>query len=243
MANVELIPFANDTEMARAAAAAWLDAVAAANARATRYAVALSGGRGARVFFAAAATLGAARPIPPARVQFFWADERCVPPHDAESNFRLANEFLFSPLKTPESQIHRIRGEMAPEAAARAAEAELRGIVACDANGQPLLDLILLGLGEDGHVASLFPNEPEVVRSSPAIYRAVTNAPKPPPNRVTLGYPAMAAAREVWVLVSGAGKAAALRNSLDPAGQTPLARVIQSRTRTRIFLDRPLEAS
>ena len=92
-------------------------------------------------------------------------------------------------------------------------------------------------MGEDGHVASLFPGEPNVLISDKAIYRAVKNSPKPPLNRVTLGYAAIAAARQVWVLVSGAGKEAALRESLDVNGCTPLARVTKFRTQTRIFSD------
>ena len=99
----------------------------------------------------------------------------------------------------------------------------------------PVLDLVLLGMGEDGHVASLFPGEPETVMASKEVYRAVTNSPKPPPNRVTLGYPAIAAAQHVWVLVSGAGKERALRESLEPSGRTPLARVLRLRRQTTLF--------
>ena len=98
-----------------------------------------------------------------------------------------------------------------------------------------MLDLVFLGLGEDGHVASLFPEETEADRASHAIYRPVI-ATKPPPRRITLGYPAIAAAREVWVLASGAGKEDALRKSL--AGrETSLERVIGLRAHTRIFTD------
>jgi 6-phosphogluconolactonase len=82
----------------------------------------------------------------------------------------------------------------------------------------------------------LFPGEPEVVRSSKAVYRAVM-ATKPPPRRITLGYRAIGAARQVWVLASGAGKATALRESLAPSGQTPLARVLQFRPNTRVYSD------
>ena len=121
-----------------------------------------------------------------ANVQFFWADERCVPPDDTESNFRLANELLFAPLKISESQIHRIRGELPPETAAAQAAAELRRFASSNANGQPVLDLIFLGMGEDGHVASLFPDEMEIAGSDKAVYRAVNNSPKPPPNRITI---------------------------------------------------------
>ena len=91
-------------------------------------------------------------------------------------------------------------------------------------------------MGEDGHVASLFPGEPEGVSGNPAVFRSVT-AVKPPPKRLTLGYPALAAASQVWVLASGSGKEGALRNSLSPNGSTPLARVIKLRSQTRILTD------
>ena len=100
-----------------------------------------------------------------------------------------------------------------------------------------MLDLIFLGMGEDGHVASLFPGESESARTNPAVYRAIRNSPKPPPTRVTLGYPAIAAAREVWVLASGGGKEAALRESLKPDGQTPLSRVLQTHPKPKVFTD------
>jgi len=95
---------------------------------------------------------------------------------------------------------------------------------------------VFLGMGEEGHVASLFPGEPEEIAASPAVYRPVT-VPKPPPRRITLGYPAIRAARQVWVLAAGPGKAPALRQSLDPAGNTPLARVLKERRHTCILTD------
>ncbi len=104
-------------------------------------------------------------------------------------------------------------------------------------NVQPVLDIVFLGMGEDGHVASLFPDEPEAARLNPAIYRAISNSPKPPPNRVTLGYDAIAAAKNVWVLASGAGKEAVLRESLSPEGKTPLARVLKMCAAAKVFTD------
>jgi 6-phosphogluconolactonase len=244
MKNFELISFATDDELARAVADRWLDEIETANRAGQARCVALSGGRIARKLFASVVELATVRnfgdgdtPSLPANVHFFWADERCVPPDDAESNFRLANELLFAPLKISEGQIHRIRGELPPEAAAAQATSELLRFAPSNAGGQPVLDLIFLGMGEDGHVASLFPGESEAASSDCAVYRAVKNSPKPPPNRVTLGYSAIAAARKVWVLVSGAGKKAALRASLDLNGCTPLARVTKFRTQTGIFSD------
>src|SRR5437867_3971498 len=165
--------------------------------------VALSGGRIARRFFAAAANSGKARRGAFHSVQFFWSDERCVPPTEPESNFALAQELMLGPLGIETSQIHRVRGEQPPEVAATEASAELGRSAPRGKEDQAMLDLIFLGMGEDGHVASLFPGEPEEVMNSNAVYRAVVAA-KPPAHRISLGYPAIAAARQVWVLASGA---------------------------------------
>ena len=100
---------------------------------------------------------------------------------------------------------------------------------------QPVLDLIFLGMGEDGHVASLFPDAPAEVVNHPGPFLFIDNSPKPPPRRISLSYAAMVAARQVWVLISGVGKEKALRESLVFSGKTPLARVIQLRHNTRIF--------
>jgi 6-phosphogluconolactonase len=276
--NFELISFANADELARAAASAWLDEIESANRAGKTHCVALSGGRITQKFFAATVEQAEARkigdggtPFLPANVHFFWADERCVPPTDPESNFKLASELLFTPLKIPASQIHRIRGEDSPDEAAALAAAEIlriiptaspsprrgegRGEEAVVSNSKPLsptlsplgrgegvyslpvLDLIFLGMGEDGHVASLFPGAPPEIVNCASPFLAIENSPKPPPRRVSLSYAAIAAARQVWALVSGAGKAAALRESLRPGGRTPLARVIQARPRTKIFSD------
>jgi 6-phosphogluconolactonase len=231
--NFELISFANANELSSRAASAWLDEIESANHAGKIHCVALSGGRITQKFFASTVEQAKARNISFERVHFFWADERCVPPTDPESNFKLAVELLFAPLKISENQIHRLRGEISPTEAVRIAETEIRQI-APDKNGQPILDLIFLGMGEDGHIASLFPGKTEGTNPN-EIFCAVRNSPKPPPNRISLSYAAIAAAKQVWVLASGAGKEAALRNSLDFSGKTPLARVIQSRQNTRIF--------
>ena len=231
-----MVSFANDAELAAAAAREWLREVEAPRRGGGLYCVALSGGRIARRFFAAAASQAQAQRSALSGVHFFWSDERCVPPTDPESNFALARELLLAPLGVPERQIHRVRGEEAPELAAGAAETELCGIAPRDAEGQPVLDVVFLGLGEDGHVASLFPGESEEAMSSKAVYRPVVAA-KPPPRRITIGYRAIGAARRVWVLASGTGKEKALDQSLAAGGQTPLARVLKLRAHTRIFTD------
>ena len=244
MKKLKLISFATADELARTVASAWLDEIEAAKRAGKRHCVALSGGRIARKFFAAVVEQAKARkigdggtPSLPSNVHFFWTDERCVPPDDPESNFCPAKKLLFEPLKIGDAQIHRIHGEDSPEAAATAASTEITQIAPLNEAGQPILNIIFLGMGEDGHVASLFPGEPDVLISDRAIYRAVKNSPKPPPNRVTLGYAVIAVAKQVWVLVTGTGKEAALRESLLSKGRTPLARVTQFKTRTKIFSD------
>jgi 6-phosphogluconolactonase len=237
MKNFELISFANADELAARAASVWLDEIAAANHAAKPHCVALSGGRIALKFFTSVVEQTKAREISLGLVHFFWADERCVPPDDAESNFRAAYELLFAPLRINDAQIHRIHGEDSPEIAAQKATMDISHVAPRNSDGQPILDLIFLGMGEDGHVASLFPNEIEGTIPGNSIFRAIKNSPKPPPNRVTLNYAAIAAAKNVWVLASGAGKEMALRESLYSGGRTPLAQVIQSRPQTTIFSD------
>lgn len=258
MDQAQLICFPTDAALAAAVADAWIGVVVRTQAVVGRHLVALSGGRVAKKFFPAAVQRMAGQGGSFAGVEFFWADERCVPADDLESNYLLADELLFKPGRVQRSSIHRIRGELDAEAAAKLATSELqsvykggpppslrppsprlieRGQGDRDHRQMPVLDLVLLGLGEDGHVASLFPADAEAGGDLDSVFRAVRNSPKPPPNRVTLGHGAIAAAREVWVLASGKGKEAALRESLSPISQTPLGRIIKNRATTLIFMD------
>jgi 6-phosphogluconolactonase len=235
--NHELISFRTPDELAAAAAKAWLDEIELANRMDASHDVALSGGRITQKFLASFVEQSKSRKISFDAVNFFWADERCLPPTDTESNFKIANDILFVPLKIGEKQIHRLRGEDEPKNAAKQAEAEIRSVVGANAHGQPVLDLIFLGLGEDGHVASLAPNEPETMDMDKAVYRAIDNFSKPPPHRLTLGYQTIAAARKVWMLASGKAKEEPLRESLSPNGKTPFARVLKLRDQTKILTD------
>jgi 6-phosphogluconolactonase len=235
--NYELVPFRTADELAAAAAKAWLDEIVRANRVTASHDVALSGGRITQKFLAAVVEQATSQKISLSQVNFFWADERCVPPTDAQSNFKLVNEGLFGPLKIAPDNIHRLRGEDGPEAGAKNAEAEIRQVVGANAHGQPVLDLIFLGLGEDGHVASLAPDEPAAMDLDKAVYRGVRNFAKPPPERITIGYQTIAAARQVWMLASGTGKEQAFRESLAPNGKTSFARVLRLRSQTKVFTD------
>lgn len=232
----DLLRFPDAHSLAHAAAERWLGKATAAAGQASPFSVALCGGRTAGRFFAAVAALPAAARELSGRVHFFWGDERCVPPDHPESNFGLAQRILLGPLGIAPDRIHRLRGEQPPDLAAQTGEAEARRFLPASAHGQPVFDLVLLGMGEDGHVASLFPDAPAEVADSQAVYLPVVG-PKPPVQRITLGYGPLAAARDVWVLASGLGKEAALRESLQPQGRTPLARVLRSRRETLVITD------
>jgi 6-phosphogluconolactonase len=237
----KLLGFVSPAELAKESARQWLEELRERSGKTNGppYSVALSGGRITKDFFQELVTQVRGNSGSFGRafdgVHFFWADERCVPPTDPESNYAMARELLFEPLKIPEAQIHRLRGERPePEALREAVSAICK--VAPMSNGQPVLDMIFLGMGENGHIASLFPEESEQEMNNPAIYRAVTTV-KPPPRRMTLGYSAIAAAREVWVLISGKGKEESLKLSLPPAATTPLGRVMSLREQTTIYTD------
>ncbi|MBI5772320.1 MAG: 6-phosphogluconolactonase [Verrucomicrobia bacterium] len=236
MGNFEITRCLSPRELADTVAQRWLEELAARTNASANYTAALSGGRIAKDFFSAVAEQAARRSELFRGVHFFWADERCVPPDHNESNFASAQLLLFTPLGIPPVQIHRVRGEVEPERAAEEAATELRRFATTTRDGQPVLDMVFLGMGEDGHVASLFPGEPPECLTDARVYRAVT-AGKPPPRRITLGYPVLAAAQKVWVLASGAGKEEALRQSLLPDGATPLANVLRARQSTVIFSD------
>lgn len=232
MAN-QIHSFATDAELAHTAARALLDWATARSGQSAT--VALAGGRITGNFYDA--IVAQANPAERAAVRsldYVWGDERCVPPDSTDSNFRLAHDRLFAPLSIPEARQHRTRGELPPVEAAAQVTAALTQLATKFTGGHPQLDLVLLGMGEDGHVASLFPNAPAEVLESRAICLPVIG-PKPPPQRISLSYPMLHAAAEVWVLVAGAGKLAPLREALGGACSFGLGKVLAGRKVTKIF--------
>lgn len=245
-----LCHFAGPAALADGAARRWLDLLRAragspggrgsaepsASLPERPFCVALSGGRIAGTFYdALVGQTGAANSLWRG-VEFFFADERWVPLDDPESNYRLAREHLFDPLDIPTAHRHALAGGPDREFTAAQSQAELLQRAPLSVRGQPILDLVVLGMGEDGHVASLFPGASAGVVESRKVFLPV-NGPKPPPERLTLTYSVLADAREVWVLISGAGKQDALRESMKRDGTTPLSRVLRSREHTVLFTD------
>ena len=175
----------------------------------------LAGGNTPRFVYERLAS-GEAGPIPWERVRLFWGDERFVPHDHPASNYRLARESLLERLQPPGPQVFPVpTGEAGPEQAARRYERTLRELL--PGRAFPAFDLVLLGLGADGHTASLFPGGPEGEERTR--WCLVSRAPEGVAvrERITLSLPALSAARAVAFLVAGEDKRAALQSLLDPA--------------------------
>lgn len=189
--------------------AADLFALAARETAAARgsFTVALSGGETPRELYRHLARQQFAAKIPWRRVHVYWGDERCVPPDDARSNYGMARDAFIKHVPLPEANVHRLRGEDVPDEAARAYERELLKPPARPAQSEedvPAFDLVLLGLGGDGHTASLFPHSAALAEETRLV---VPNEGEGTGPRLTVTLPVINGARRVWFLVTGAEKA------------------------------------
>ncbi|SRR5579871_6626570 len=146
-------------------------------------------------------------------VHLFWGDERCVPPEDPASNYAMAHRTMLSRLGLDQSQIHRIRGEDDPEVAAAEYEGELREFFSLGAGEFPRFDLLLLGLGDNVHIASLFPGLPAIHETSRLAVAVEVDAPQR--KRITLTPPVLNSAARVMFIVSGRNKAEAVKAALE----------------------------
>ena len=221
MADVRIV--ADAPEVARVAAGEFLDRLDQAGREGRPFRVALAGGRTPRGMYEELAAAGApgGKPVDWPRVHVFFGDERVVPPEHPESNFRLAREALLSRVPLPEANVHRVRAELPdPDEAAERYESEVRAVFGSAPGEWPRFDLVLLGLGTDGHVASLFPGSPALSER-----RRVVLAPwveSLGTRRITLTLPAINHAAGILFLASGGEKAEILRSVLDGgSGETP----------------------
>jgi 6-phosphogluconolactonase len=178
-----------------------------------RFQVTLSGGSTPRALYATLASRPFSEQLDWKRVEFYFGDERCVPPDHPESNFRMAEEALFGPLKIAPERIFRMKGEADPDEAARQYEALIRERFGAAPPTCPSFDLVLLGLGEDAHTASLFPDTPALGEQGRLV--VANQSPQGVKNRLTLTAAAINQAQTVVFLVSGASKAEAVCSVLD----------------------------
>jgi 6-phosphogluconolactonase len=217
-------------------AAAVADAAQAAIDRRGRCSLLLSGGSTPRGTYELLASRYRDRMDWP-HIHLFWGDERFVPHDDPRSNYRLAREAFLDFVPCPPANVHPIpTGLESADAAALRYEDALRAHFPGD---RPVFDVALLGLGDDGHTASIFPGSPALEEARRWVLAVATTAE--PPLRITLTMPVVTAAAQLFVLVSGAGKAAALRHALDPASdpmQYPAAGLQAAAGRVEWWADR-----
>lgn len=202
--------------------------------------VAISGGSTPKAMFALLADpsqpfVGS---IPWSRLHLYWVDERCVPPTDDESNFRMTNEVMLSKVPLPSEQVHRMEGELDPEEAANRYESVLRNSMRLEGAESPAFDLLLLGMGDDGHTASLFPHTAaleEIVRLTVA-----NHVPQKNTWRLTLTASVINQARQVCFLIEGSAKSEVLAEVLtgprDP-DRLPAQLIRPSNGKLRFLLD------
>jgi 6-phosphogluconolactonase len=181
------------------------------------------------------------------RVDIWWGDERWLPDGDPERNDTQGRDALLSAVHLDPARVHPFPSSDGPyagdpEAAAAAYAAELRAATRPEDHGPvPRMDVLMLGVGEEGHVASIFPESPAAYETRPVV--AVRGCPKPPPVRLSLTFPAIGAATDVWLMAAGTEKAGAVALAVGGAGavQVPAAGV-HGRARTLWLLDRDAAA-
>jgi 6-phosphogluconolactonase len=240
----EVFVYASGDLLASAAAARTVTRLAdAIAARGHAHLVLTGGGIGTKVLAAIAAS--------PARdavdwrsVDFWWGDERFEVTGDPERNETGARAALLDPLGADPARVHAMAGPDGPDGDdPDAAAARYAAELAAAGDGQPVpsFDVLMLGIGPEGHVASIFPESPAAHAAGSVV--AVRNSPKPPPTRISLTFSAIQAAREVWILASGAEKAGAVGEALSGVSQDKLpAAGARGRDRTLFLLDQAAAA-
>ena len=235
-AEVRILP--DSAALARAAADEFIRSARAAVAAHARFTVALSGGSTPKATFALLATdeLRGANKLPWDKVHVFFGDERHVPPDHDDSNYRMATDALLAKVPIPPGNVHRVHAELAAAVAAAEYESELRRVFNPRPGEFPRFDLIVLGMGPDGHTASLFPGTAALEE-----HRALVVAnwvEKLKSHRITLTYPVLNAAAEVLFVAGGADKADMLRHVLlgDPSGHTYPAQFVRPQNGQLLWL-------
>jgi len=231
---IKIVP--DNAALNRVASAEFVSAAGSAIADRGAFRVALSGGNTPRAVYALLAQEYNAQ-LAWEKIHIFFGDERHVPPDHPDSNYRLANETLLSKAPVPQDNIHRVRAELDPESAARDYEEQIRKEFGLKENELPRFDLILLGLGDDGHTASLFPGT-DALRESTRLVVA-NQVARLNTFRITLTYPVLNHAAEDLFIVSGKGKAEIVAKVLSKSGtpEFPAQRVQPANGRLLWLLD------
>lgn len=219
MADVDVFP--NKTALIRAEAERIVAAAAEAIAERGRFALALSGGSTPRPLYELLSSPPYISRIDWSRVHLFWGDERCVPPDHPDSNYRMTREALLDRANIPSQNVHRIRGEAEPHDAAADYERELRVFFGDRDPPERTFDVVLLGMGPDGHTASIFPGTPATTETRRWAMAVHVERPRPM-WRVTLTTLVLNAAADVTFLVAGADKAARLDEVLHGESDRPV---------------------
>lgn len=202
-------------ELARTGAGIVHDAARSAVANRGVFRLVLAGGDTPRALYTQLAHDPAYRDLPWDRTQVFWGDERHVPPHHPDSNYRMAHETLLSHVSIPSTNVFRMYAEETDvEQVARHYEATIRRVCALGPGDWPRFDLVLLGIGTDGHTASLFPASPALLERSHLVVPVHVDAR--PPVRLTMTLPAFAHAAHVAFLAAGPTKAASVAAVIQP---------------------------
>jgi 6-phosphogluconolactonase len=220
MPDIDLRVFADLEGISAAAADLFCELGRALWREGKTFSVALSGGSTPRPLYELLARQPRAGEIPWERVHLFQVDERCVPPDDPQSNYRMIRAAWLQHVPIPDKNFHRMAAEQADrDGAARAYAAELSQVLRPEQGEFPRLDLVFLGMGPDGHTASLFPGSAALTEQ--ALWVRPNYVEKLATHRLTLTYPVLNAARRLVFLVSGAEKAETLRRVLRPAVGAP----------------------
>ncbi|MFJ9579724.1 6-phosphogluconolactonase [Streptomyces sp. NPDC101191] len=243
MSTPQLVVHRDKELMAEAAAARLITKIVDAQAARGSASIVLTGGRNGNGLLAALRAAPALDAIDWTRLDLWWGDERYLPAGDPERNVTQAREALLDSVPLDPARVHAMPASDGPygsdvDAAAAAYAAELAAAAGPgDHGGVPTFDVLMLGVGPDTHVASLFPELP-AVRETELTVVGVHGAPKPPPTRISLTLPTIRAAKEVWLLAAGEDKAKAAAIALSGAGevQAPAAGAY-GRSRTLWLLD------
>lgn len=228
--------FQTTDQLGHAAAEHVADLAAQAVAERGRFTVAISGGSLPKLLFPPMVAEPLCRHIDWSTWHIFWADERCVPLTHSDSNYRLARELLFDNVSIPPAQIYPIDDSLNAAAAAIAYQKQLNQVFEPPVGEPPRFDLILLGMGEDGHTASLFPGHPLLHEKSKWV-APIFDSPKPPPERITLTLPVINHSRCIIFISTGEAKAKPLSAVIKGNSHLPAALIEPKNGELHLFID------